>query len=109
MSAITRRMTGKYKNEGQLGWNDPNDSNCLLGHIVLRVTRPRLFGRAEGYRGLRDSWIPLPALQCVLTVQLPFAILPVEKILHSLLLILWPRPAGPDSPVLEIIACFAPL
>lgn len=32
-----------------------------------------------------------------------------EEILHSLLLFFIARPAGPDSPVLEIIACFAPL
>ena len=32
-----------------------------------------------GNGGLRDSWIPLPALLCFLTVQLPSAILPVEE------------------------------
>lgn len=72
-----------------------NDSNCWFRPYILRAEE----AKAEELkaRGRRDS--------CFLTVSLPLLFCPWK--INSPHCFLWPQPAGPDSPALEIIACFA--
>lgn len=99
-----KQQQKKTKHEVWQGWNDPNYSNCLLGCIVLMVRRPRLFWKSwRLQRRFLDSSLSQ------LSTAFSQSVWVCGRNSQMFALFLWPRPAGPDSSVLEIIARLPPL